>query len=243
MSIRTQEVPTGPVRRSIPGVPPLEQGDRLTAKEFERRFDAMPGLKKAELIGGRVYMSSPVRVEFHGEPRADAIGWLAFYKTYTPGTQLGADSTVRLDEENEPQPDALLRIRPNHGGRTATVDGYVEGGPELSTEVSASSASYDLHEKLQTFWQHGVQEYMVWRVFDEAIDWFVRGQQQYEALPLENGIYKSRVFPGLWLDANAMITGDMACVLAVLLQGLATPEHAAFCAKLSQAAASAEKPS
>jgi Uma2 family endonuclease len=194
----------------------------------------MPQLTKAELIEGSVYISSPVNTDYHGEPHGDVVTWLGHYKAYTPGVQMSNNATVRLDEENEPQPDGLLRIRPQFGGQTATADGYVEGGPELSTEVSASSVSYDLHEKLQVFWRHGVQEYVVWRVYDAAIDWFVRGAQGFEPLALQDGIYKSRVFPGLWLDAGAMLAGNMAQVLAVLQKRLATPEHAAFCQELQR---------
>lgn len=234
MSTKAQEVHSGSIRPSIVRVPPLEQGDHLTAEEFARRYDAMPHLKKAELIDGRVYMASPVNTEYHGEPHGDVITWLGTYKASTPGTQLADNATVRLDEDNQPQPDGFLRIRPEYGGRTVTVDGYVERGPELSAEVSASSASCDLHEKLEVFWRHGVQEYVVWRVYDAAIDWFVRGTQGFEPLPPEGGIYKSRVFPGLWLAAAAMLAGNLAQVLAVLQQGLATPEHAAFCQELQR---------
>jgi hypothetical protein len=234
MSTRTEESRGHVVRPSLRPLP-LENGDRLTAAEFERRYDAMPHLRKAELIGGRVYiMSSPGSTDYHGEPHGDVVAWLGYYHAFTPGTQLADNATVRLDDENQPQPDGLLRIRPEFGGRTTTADGYVAGGPELSAEVSASSASYDLHDKLEVFWRHGVQEYVVWRVYDAAIDWFVRGVQVFEPLPPENGVYKSRVFPGLWLDAHAMLAGNMAQVLAVLQQGLATPEHAAFCQQLQQ---------
>lgn len=242
MSTRTEEIRGRVVRPSV-RPPPLENGDRLTAAEFERRYDAMPHLKKAELIGGRVYiMSSPISIEYHADPHVDVVTWLGYYRAFTPGTQAADNATVRLDDANEPQPDGLLRIRPEFGGRTATVDGYVGGGPELSAEVSASSASYDLHDKLEVFWQHGVQEYIVWRVYDAAIDWFVRGAERFEPLPLADGICKSRVFPGLWLDANAMLAGNMAQVLAVLQQGLATSEHAAFCAELQRRRDAASTP-
>jgi hypothetical protein len=235
MSIKVPARPAEIAQPSVPRLLPLENGDRLTAEEFERRYDAMQHLKKAELIGGRVYLiSSPVSTDYQGEPHADVITWLGHYRALTPGIQLADNATVRLDDDNEPQPDGLLRIRPEFGGRTLTVDGYVGGGPELSAEVSASSASYDLHDKLEVLWRHGVQEYVVWRVYDAAVDWFVRGTQGYEPLPAEKGIYKSRVFPGLWLDVNAMLAGNMAPVLAILQQGLATPEHAAFCRELQR---------
>jgi Putative restriction endonuclease len=232
MSTTTQETGSGPTRPAVLPTPPLQNGDHLTAREFERRFDAMPEVKKAELIDGVVYMGSPVSMDYHGQPDADVGAWLGVYKAFTPGTQAGHNATVRLDGKNQPQPDVLMRILPEYGGRTTTVDTYVVGGPELTTEISASSVSFDLHAKLQAYWRHGVQEYVVWRVWDRAIDWFVRGETQFTPLPAEGGVCKSRVFPGLWLDAAAMIDGNMAQVLAVLQKGLATPEHAAFCNEL-----------
>ncbi|MBI2807041.1 MAG: Uma2 family endonuclease [Planctomycetes bacterium] len=219
------------------GIPPLQPGDHLSVEEFHRRYLAMPDVKKAELIDGVVYMPSPISIEGHGSPHVDFAGWLAFYRAYTPGVQAGDNSTVFLPgSKSEPQPDLLLRILPSHGGRTATVDKYVAGPPEHIDEIATSSVSYDLHSKLREYHKAGVLEYVVWRVWDRAIDWFVHTDAEYQNLKPEAGIYRSRVFPGLWLDADAMIAGDMQRVLAVLQQGLATPEHAAFCEKLRNAA-------
>jgi hypothetical protein len=219
-------------------VPPLENGDQLTRDEFERRYEAMPDLKKAELIEGVVYMPSPVRLDQHGSPQADLITWLGVYRASTPGVRLGDNSTIRVDVTNEHQPDALLMIDPGrHGQARISPDGYVEGAPELVGEVAASSAGIDLNAKLRVYRRNGVSEYLVWRVLDQAIDWFVLRQDQYERLPLSAaGVYQSEVFPGLWLDAAALAQFDLARVLRVLQQGIASPEHAAFVARLEQAA-------
>ena len=215
-------------------IPPLRAGDRLSAEEFERRYSAMPELKKAELIEGVVYMPSPVRADDHGEQHADLMSWLGAYRAYTPGIQCCDNSTVRLDSEGEPQPDGLMRIRPEYGGRSRTVDGYVVGGPELTAEVSASTVSYDLHDKLETFRLSGVQEYVVWRVEDRAVDWFRLINDRYEPLALSTaGRYESLVLPGLWLDALALTSGNMARVLEVAQLGVASAEHAAFVARLN----------
>ncbi|HZZ79416.1 MAG TPA: Uma2 family endonuclease [Gemmataceae bacterium] len=213
----------------------LHHGDQLTVAEFHRRYLAMEGVKKAELIDGMVYIPTADAIEWHGSPHADLAGWLGVYRTFTPGVQAGDNATLLLPgSKSEPQPDLLLRILPQHGGRTSTVDGYVAGAPEHVDEIAESSASYDLHSKLKVYHQAGVLEYVVWRVWDRAIDWFVRDERDYQKIASEAGIYRSRVFPGLWLDANAMIAGDMQRVLAVLQQGIAKPEHAAFCEKLRQ---------
>ena len=157
----------------------LENGDCLTRAEFERRYEAMPHLKKAELIEGVVYIPSPVRHSQHGSPHAHLVGLLFQYAANTPGVELGNNSSVRLDLDNEPQPDALLFIHPVHGGRVRiTPDGIIEGAPELVAEVASSSVSYDLHTKLHVYRRNGVQEYVVWRVLEREIDWFVlRGGQ------------------------------------------------------------------
>jgi Uma2 family endonuclease len=213
-------------------VPELHAGDRLSRAEFERRYAAMPHVKKAELIEGVVYMPSPVS-EDHAEPHFDIIGWLAVYRSATPGVQGGDNATVRLDLENEPQPDACLRIRPECGGQSRHSGKYIGGAPELIAEVAATSASYDLHDKLRAYQRNGVVEYVVWRVGDRAIDWFVLRDDRYQPLPLSpDGYYRSQVFPGLWLDAAALIRGDLAQVMAVLQQGLASPEHADFVRRL-----------
>lgn len=211
--------------------PELRAGDRLSRLEFERRYAASPNVKKAELIEGVVYMPSPVSQEEHGGPHFDMIGWLGFYRACTPGVQGGDNSTIRLDLDNEPQPDAFLRILPEYGGQSRDSGKYVEGPPELIAEVAASSASYDLHDKLSVYRRNGVCEYLVWRVWDRSLDWFVLQGGRYKNLPLSSDV-RSQVFPGLWLDAGALLRGDLALVMAVLQQGLASPDHAEFVRQL-----------
>ncbi|MEM9924915.1 MAG: Uma2 family endonuclease [Cyanobacteria bacterium P01_D01_bin.50] len=213
-------------------IPPLENGDKLTRAEFERRYHAMPNLKKAELIEGVVYLASPLRIKSHGEPHGFIMTWLGVYKAATPGVGFADNSTVRLDADNEPQPDALLRIE-NGGHSRITEDDYVEGAPELIVEIAASTASYDLHEKLKVYRRNQVQEYLVWRVYDNAFDWFKLNEGNYIQLEADTeGIIRSQIFPGLWLDKSTLLEGNLAKVLEVLQQGLATVEHQAFVKKL-----------
>ena len=221
-------------------VPRLETGDHLTRDEFERRYEAMPGLKKAELIEGVVYMPSPVRHDGHGLQQAALLGWLVAYWSATPGTEPSDNASVRLDLDNEPQPDALLMIEPRCGGQARLNDGYIETAPELVAEVAASSVSIDLNLKLRVYRRNGVREYIVWRVLDRAIDWLVLQQGQFVALAAQaDGTLRSPTFPGLWLDAQALLQLQMPRVLQVLQQGLASPEHAAFVARLQQQAGGA----
>ncbi len=233
MAVETR-TPTSLVEHEANTLPPLENGDRLTRAEFKRRYESMPNTKKAELIDGVVYMPSPVRI-LHAEPHADVMTWLGNYRVATPGVRLGDNPTVRLDIDNEPQPDAALRIESDKGGKAhASPDGYIEGPPELVVEVALSSAAYDLHDKMRVYRRNGVQEYLVWQVYDKRVDWWELRDEVYAALPVnEHGVVHSRVFPGLWLHAGALLKGDMAQVLATLQQGLQSDEHAAFLKKIA----------
>lgn len=213
---------------------PLESGDRLTRCEFERRYSSRPDIKKAELIEGVVYMPSPVRARSHGEPHGRIMTWLGVYCAATPGIQLADNTTVRLDLDNEPQPDALLRLEPEAGGHSRiSVDDSIEGAPELIVEVASSSAAYDLHDKLHVYRRNGVQEYLVWQVYDRRVDWFRLAEDTYVSLAQDaEGIIPSQVFPGLRLAVSALLAGDMAQVLAELQKGLETTQHATFVERL-----------
>jgi Uma2 family endonuclease len=212
-------------------LPPLENGDRLNRYEFERRYNAMSRVKKAELIEGVVYMAAAaLRFKSHGQPHAHLMGWLWTYEVATPGVALGDTPTVRLDLENEPQPDAVLLIEEQAGGQSRiSLDDYVEGAPELVVEIAASSVAIDLGDKRRAYRRNGVQEYIVWQVFDQRLDWFYLEEGEYRSLPVDaDEVIRSRVFPGLWLAIDDLLTGNMTRVLTVLQEGLASPEHDAF---------------
>lgn len=216
-------------------IPPLENGDRLNRYEFERRYNAMPNLKKAELIEGIVYMPAALRFKSHGQPHSWMIGWLVSYEAMTPGVAVGDAPTVRLDIDNAPQPDVVLLIAPEAGGQAQlSDDDYIEGAPELVIEIAASSAAIDLHAKKQAYRRNGVKEYIVWQVLDEKISWFYLDKGEYLDLPTDaDGIIRSRVFPGLWLAVAQLLAGNMQHVLAVLQEGVQSSEHAAFVQKLA----------
>ncbi|MEQ9670514.1 Uma2 family endonuclease [Coleofasciculus sp. G2-EDA-02] len=211
----------------------LENGDKLNRFEFEHRYSAMPNLKKAELIEGIVYMASPVRAKKHGKPHSRIMGWLIAYEAATPGVETLDNTTVRLDADNEPQPDAVLRLEQG-GQSTISDDDYIEGAPELIVEIAASSVSIDLHQKLNVYRRNGVQEYLVWRVENGELDWFRLLSGDYVKIePNSEGIICSVVFPGLWLDRAALLAGNLAKVLDVLQQGLASQDHQDFVQELA----------
>lgn len=239
-SIR-QEPSRAPRRVRVANVPPLENGDRLTRAEFERRYEAMPHVKKAELIEGVVYMGSPVRIP-HSECHADIVGWLVQYRIATPGVACGDNGTVRIDEDNEPQPDVSLRIK-SGGASRVSEDQYLEGAPELIAEVAMSSVSYDLNDKLQTYRRNGVKEYIVWQLIDRKLTWFRLQAGEYVAVkPDKRGVIESSVFPGLRLHVKALLADKMADVMAELQKGIASPEHAAFVAQLAGKKRKSSKP-
>jgi Uma2 family endonuclease len=214
--------------------PPLDAGDHLSLLEFERRYEARPEIKKAELIDGVVYMPSPARFTEHAQPHGQMITFLGLYSAATPGVQLGDNATVRLDLETEVQPDGLLRLEPEVGGRSrVTADHYLEGPPELVLEIAASSASYDLHAKLRVYQRSGVEEYIAVQMYERRLDWFHLREGVYQPLqPDASGVLSSEIFHGLRLNPMAFWAGDMARVLATLQEKLQSPAHAAFIASL-----------
>jgi len=236
MSLLSSRADTEAVPESRIAVRPLQNGDRLTRAEFERRYDAMPELKKAELIEGEVYVGSPVRHREHGKPHLQLGAWLCVYAASAAGVEAGDNGSIRLDLDNEPQPDAYLFIDSQRDGQAKiSADDYVEGAPEMVAEVAASSVSYDLGKKLHVYRRNGVRDYIVWRVQDAAIDWFVLHGGEYKPRAAEpDGILRSTVFPGLCLDPAALLRGDLATLLAVLQKGLSSPEHAGFLARLQK---------
>ena len=214
--------------------PPLQPGDRLTRAEFLRTWERHPEIKFAELIGGIVYMPSP-RSRQHGVIDCLVSGWLCVYQASTPGTEGANNATTLLDDDETPQPDNYLRILPEYGGQSGNQGKFVSGGPELIAEIRVSSASYDLNQKLELYERAGVQEYIVVLMHEGEIRWHRLSRNGYRlTAPDAKLIWKSRVFPGLWLDGQAMLTADAAKVLATLQKGLRSAEHAAFVKKLAR---------
>jgi Uma2 family endonuclease len=196
----------------------------------------MPDVKKAELIEGVVYMPSPVRYELHSKPHLILGTLIGYYAAKTPGLRgFGAHGTVRLDNDNEPQPDLFLLLPPHLGGKSKVdQDDYISGPPALVCEVAASSVSIDLHLKRTAYRRNGVQEYLVWRTEDSVIDWFsLVGGDFIPFAPDAEGILRSSAFPGLWLNPTSLIRADLPAVFAVLDRGVSSPEHAEFVKRLS----------
>jgi Putative restriction endonuclease len=227
----SMSIATPTPRRATTG---LVEGDHLDQPEFHARYETMPPGVKAELIDGVVYMPSPVSGG-HGDSQSHVIVWLGFYAVETPGVQTSGELTVILGRRSEPQPDAVLRIRPECGGRSTINEGYLRGAPELIVEVARSSRFVDLGPKLADYARAGVPEYVVVALEPDEIHWFQRNAETLAAVePGPDGVYRSVVFPGLWLDPHALLSGDLRRLRQVVDQGVATPEHTEFVARLAE---------
>ena len=214
-------------------VEPLEMynGDRMTQPEFHRIYELMPENFRAELIGGIVYVSSPLLIE-HSTYHPFLSTVFCVYRGATPGVEVGDNGTVKLGKKSEPQPDLYMRILPEFGGQSRTDKGYVVGGPELMTEIAVSSRSIDLHAKKDDYAHYGVLEYLVLCVRERQLHWFdLRANAELAADP--DGVIRARCFPGLWIHIEALLGQDVRQLLATLEQGLATPEHAEFVRRLA----------
>jgi hypothetical protein len=226
--------PTPEVQRQ--SAPPLGNGDRLTRDEFERRYKATPKVNKAELIEGVVYMPSPVRHGSHSKPHVILANWIGHYAAKIPGLlEFGDNGTVRLDNDNEPQPDLFLMLPARVGGQAKIdADDYISGPPALVCEIAASSVSIDLHLKKTAYRRNGVQEYLVWRTEDSAIDWFSLVAGDFVPItPESDGTLRSRVFPGLWLTPANIIAADLPAVFALLDRSTSLPDHTDFVKRLA----------
>jgi len=213
-------------------LPELHTGDRMSREEFHRVYERTPRHIRAELIGGIVYVASPLKLR-HGTNHIPLASVLFAYEASTPGVQSGDNTTVLLGEDAEPQPDLFLRILPEYGGQSKTLrDDYLSGPPELIAEIASSSRAIDLHAKREDYARHGVLEYLVVCVREQELRWFDLGSNQEHSHP-SDGILQMRAFPGLWIDVPALFGKDFARLMSTLQKGLATEEHANFVTQLA----------
>jgi hypothetical protein len=213
-------------------LPPLVAGQKLDRATFHERYEAMPPGTRAELVGGIVYMPSPLGYD-HGIFDGHASDWLGHYKRFTPGLQRALNATTQFDDYGEPQPDLQLRIPEELGGLSRIENGYLVGPPELIVEISRTTRKYDLGPKKADYERAGVLEYLFIGLDPQEIRWFAReGARLVEVAAGEDGIYRSQVFPGLWLDPHAYFAEDIETLFTTLDQGLATPAHAEFVVRL-----------
>lgn len=213
----------------------LVEGQRLDRPTFHALYEAMPPGTRAELINGTVLMPPPVGPP-HGRASLPTVMWLGFYQRNTPGVEALVDTSTALGLKSELQPDALLRIPTECGGRTRADTRFVHGVPELLVEVAHTSRFTDFGPKFEDYERAGVHEYVVRAIEPDEIYWFVlRSGRFVDLTPGTDGIYRSEVFPGLWLDPGALLVSDIHRLQAVVDLGCATPEHAEFVKKLAAA--------
>jgi Uma2 family endonuclease len=214
-------------------LPPLQPGDHLDQKTFHQLYETAHEGFRAELIGGVVFIPFTVSAD-HADDHGLIVTWLNMYRISTPGTRALADATIILGPSSEPQPDGVLLILPEYGGQSYLDGRYLAGAPELVVEVAYSSQAYDPHLKYLDYERAGVREYLVVVLHQKVVEWFVRQDDHFQPLAAgADGWFRSRIFPGLWLDPAALFSGDAAGVLQALQRGLAAPGHAAFAAQLA----------
>jgi Uma2 family endonuclease len=210
----------------------LHSGDRMTQQEFHWAYEQAPDEFRAELIGGTVFVASPLRRR-HGTNHLLLGSLFSAYEADTPGVEAGDNSTIILAKDAEPQPDLYLRILPEFGGQSRTTDDdYIDGAPELVLEVAHSGRAIDLHLKRADYTKHGVLEYLVYLVDVKQLKWFDLKTKK-ELGPDMDGVYRIRTFPGFWIDGQALPGKHRKRLMTTLEKGLATPEHTAFAAKLA----------
>jgi Uma2 family endonuclease len=213
--------------------PTLENGDRLSQAEFHRLYEQMPPDFRAELLGGVVYVPSPHRRQ-HGTHLLRLGNLFLQFADGTPGVEAGASVTIILGEEDEPQPDLYLRVLPDKGGQSwTTEDDYLAGPPELLAEVASTARAIDLHLKRARYQETGVVEYVVWCVQEQQLLWYHLGSSRQIKADGE-GIFRSKVFPGLWIDGAALAASRAPKLRDVLRAGLTSPAHERFAAKLQR---------
>jgi Uma2 family endonuclease len=223
------------ITRERTSAPPLVEGQRLDQPTFHDRYEAMPPGTRAELIGGVVFMPSPLGPD-HGRAHVPALVWLSYYEEKTPGVEVLDNTSTALGPRSEPQPDIQLRVLPEYGGRTQTDRRFVRGVPELVVEVSHTTRYNDLGPKFDDYERAGVLEYVVRALEPDEVIWHVLQEGRLVAVPPDgDGLYRSRAFPGLWLDPQALLARDTRRLREVIDLGVAAPDHAAFVARLAAA--------
>lgn len=214
------------------GVEDLHSGDRMTQAEFHRIYERMPESFQAELIGGIVYVASPVKRP-HGVYQVSLSAVFAGFAGATPGVEAGDNATIILGDEDEPQPDLYLRILPEYGGQSRdTVDEYIAKAPELVAEIAHSSRAIGLHDKRERYTRFNVLEYLVLCLRPLELRWFDLALG-HELQPDSAGAYRSRVFPGLWVHGQGLRERDYAQLMSVLTAGLESPDHLSFRTRLA----------
>lgn len=223
---------TVPMVRRRPQIE-LQNGDRMSREEFHRLYEQTPEGFKAELIGGIVYVASPLHPA-QGKPHLHLGAVVAAYEAQTPGVDASDNTTILLGSAAEPQPDLYVRILPDYGGQSTTGEnGCVIGAPELIIEIANTSRAIDLHAKKTDYLRYGVREYFVHCVAENELRWFdLTGGAELQ--PDADGVFRMKTFPGLWINGPALLARDYQKLMQTLEEGLATPDHAAFVKTLAE---------
>ena len=226
---------TDPNQSATPPGPPVD-GDCLSVNEFLRRYLPYRRHLKAELINGLVSLNRGVRADLEDLSNSVIQSWVRSYAGLTPGTRMDVNTIVILAWDTVPQPNIVLRVLSENGGKSRMTDGgTLKDAPELMVDFTTSHQTFDIRDKLGAFRRHGVAEYLVWWANDQKLDWFCLEQGKYALnLPDSNGVLTSPSFPGLRLNLSALLNRNSAAVMATLRRSLESSEHAGFVARLEK---------
>lgn len=205
----------------------------MSQKRFHALYQMMPQDFRAELVDGIVFVCEPLG-QSHGRHHIRFSSLVDAYQSATPGVQAFDNTSVILGTHDEVQPDICLRIHPERGGQSkdSSDNNYIVGAPELIIEIASSSYSIDLHMKKQRYQKAGVNEYIVLCLNPFALHWFCL-KDGPTIVSDRDGIKRSRVFPGLWVDENGMRNMDYEVTKRVLEEGISSAGHADFVRQLS----------
>ena len=214
------------------------EGDRLSRAEFVSAGQSDPDRYQfAERIDGRLVMNAAsVRREGHGRPNSRIVGLLVAYEVETPGVEVGDNSTAQIDDDHDPQPDAYLLVLPEYGGQVEfTESDFIRNAPEMIVEIAGHSLATDLGRKKAIYEADGCREYLVWATDERRFYCFRNGTGGFEEVSggTHDGVFRSVVFPGLWIDMKALLADDLRAAMTTLRRGLESTEHAAFASELA----------
>jgi Uma2 family endonuclease len=207
-------------------LPIMHNGDHMKQPEFHFAYSSMPENYRAELIGGVVFEPSPVS---YSHARNDNMfhDLITQYAKKSKLAEVAPNATVILSEDDEVQPDVLLRLPEELGGRSRLVGKFLEGAPELVAEIAYSSRAIDLHLKKQRYAKAGVIEYLVFCIEPKKLHWF-RLQEEKGIKRNGDGTFCSKVFPGLWINEPALIEANSERADEILAEGLNSEEFNDF---------------
>lgn len=169
-----------------------------------------------------------------GELASSVSYWLCQYRRSTPCVESLGRVSIFLDPTTEIETTAAMWLTPGADDRPRWQ--RCEGVPELLVEVTATVHNKVFRRRLRVYEQSEIHELLVVTGDPRDTALYARENGRFARVsPADDGSYRSRVFPGLWLDPSALFSDEWNEMAACLDRGMATEEHAAFVASSVEA--------